>query len=130
MTAAFCDSSALVKLIVQEPESASLRRHLQAYSKVVTSELAEVEVVRAVRRRDPGRVGFALRLIRDLAIVPLDSGVIQSAASLEPPELRSLDALQVASALRLSALDPVFVAYDVRAARAASRAGLRTISPR
>ena len=127
---AFCDSSALVKLILQEPESASLRQHLQAYSRVAASELAAAEVVRAVRRRDSTKVGLARRLIRSLDLICLDSSVIQSAASLDPPELRSLDALQVASALRLSPLDPVFVAYDVRASRAASHAGLRTVAPK
>ena len=130
MTVAFCDSSALVELIVEEPESASLQRHLQTYSRVAASELATVEVVWTVRRRHSMEVGLAWRLIRSLELVSLDSSVIRVAASLEPPELRSLDALQVASALRLSQFDPVFVAYDVRAAQAASHAGLRTVAPK
>ena len=129
MKVAFCDSSALVKLIVEEPESAALRQNLRTYSKVMASELAAVEVPRAIRRRDPGRVALAHRLIRNLETVTLDRGVIERAASLDPAELRSLDALQLACALRLAQLDPAFIAYDKRIVRAASAAGLRAFSP-
>ncbi len=129
MRLAFCDSSALVKLVVDEPESAALQQSLGTYSHVLASELAEVEVPRAVRRSDPGRVVLAQRLIRNLETVTLDQSVIKRAASLDPVELRSMDAVQLACALRLAPLDPVFIAYDKRIIRAASAAGLRTLSP-
>ena len=129
MRVAFCDSSALVKLIVDEPESAALRQDLGTYSRVMASELAEVEVPRAIRRRDPGRVALAHRLIRNLEIVTLDRSVMERAGALGPVELRSLDAIQLACALRLAQLDLVFIAYDRRILQAASAAGLRTSSP-
>ncbi len=129
MRIAFCDSSALVKLIVNEPESAVLAEHLRGYSKVVGSQLAIVEVVRAVGRRDPGQVARARHLMKSLDLIVPDEAVLERAATLEASSLRALDALQVASALRLAPLDPVFVAYDVRCASAASEMGLRTASP-
>lgn len=129
MRVAFCDSSALVKLVVEEPESAALRETLVTFSKVAASDLAAVEVPRAIRRRDPGRVAVAHRLVRNLDIVTIDSGVVERAASLDPPDLRSLDGLQIACALRLARLEPVFIAYDKRIVRAASLAGLRVLSP-
>ena len=129
MKVAFCDSSALVKLIAEEFESAALRNALKAYSKVIASELAAVEVPRAIRRRDPGRVALAHRLIRNIETVPIDRGVIERAAALDPPELRGLDALQLACALRLAQFDPVFITYDKRILQAASAAGLRALSP-
>lgn len=129
MRVAFCDSSALVKLVVNEPESAALRHHLGTYSHVMASELAAVEVPRAIRRHDPGRVAVAQRLIRNLEAVTLDRSTIERAAALDPSELRSLEAVQLASALRLVQFDPVFIAYDSRLVRAASAAGLRTLSP-
>lgn len=124
MNVAFCDSSALVKLIVEEPESAALRQALGACSKVIASELAAVEVPRAIRRRDPARVALAHRLIRNLETVAVDRGVIERAAALDPGDLRSPDALQLACALRLAQFDPDFIAYDKRIVRAASMAGL------
>lgn len=129
MNIVFCDSSALVKLVVNEPESAALRQTLETYSHVIASELAAVEVPRVIRRHDPGRVAFAQRLIRNLEAVTLDRSVIERAAALDPPELRGMDALQLASALRLVQFDPVFIAYDSRLVQAASVAGLRTLSP-
>ena len=129
MKVAFCDSSALVKLVVNEPESAALRRTLGAYSHVMASELAAVEVPRAIRRRDSGRGAVAHRLLRNLDVVTLDRSVMERASALEPSELRTLDALQLASALRLVRFDPVFIAYDSRLVQAASAAGLRTLSP-
>ena len=59
MSVAFCDSSALVKLIMEEPESGALRQSLETYSRVMARELAALEVPRAIRRRDPGRVPVA-----------------------------------------------------------------------
>ncbi len=129
MKVAFCDSSALVKLIVEEPESRALRQGLQAYSKVVASQLATVEVLQAIRRRDPERVAVARRLMRNLETVTIHREVIERAASLDPADVRSLDALQVACALHLAELDPVFIAYDKRTLRPASLAGLRVSSP-
>jgi len=129
VSVAFCDSSALVKLIVEEPESGALRQSLGTYSRVMASELAAVEVPRAIRRRDPGRVALAHRLIHNLGTVTVDRGVIERAASLDPAGLRSLDALQIACALRIAQFDPVFIAYDKRILRAASVAGLRAQSP-
>ena len=86
MRLAFCDSSALVKLVVDEPESAALQQSLGTYSHVLASELAEVEVPRAVRRSSPGRVVLAQRLIRNLETVTLDQSVIKRAPSLDPVE--------------------------------------------
>ena len=129
MTVAFCDSSALVKLVVNESESSALQRSLQTYSVLMASTLATVEVPRAVRRRDPELTKLAHQMLRSFQMVALDRTVLQRAASLGPAEVRSLDAIQLASALRLAHLDPVFVAYDERLLSVASMAGLRTSSP-
>ena len=129
MRVAFWDSSASVELIVEEPKSASLRQDLRGYSKVVASELAAVEVPRIIRRRYARRVALACRLVCSLETAAFDTCVMQSATSLEPPELRSIDAHQLACALRLAQLGPVFVAYDRRIIRAALLAGLSTLFP-
>ena len=54
MKTAFCDSSALVKLVLDEPESTALKRSLDGYSRRATSALSIVEASRVVRRRSPG----------------------------------------------------------------------------
>ena len=129
MRTAFCDSSALVKLVVAEPESSALSGSLRAYSRVTASALSVVEVLRAVGRHDPSLQVRAHRLFQSLHLVALDANVLKRAALLHPLDLRALDAIQLASALSVLELEPDFVAYDKRILRAATLAGLRTLSP-
>ena len=130
MTLAFCDSSALVKLVVREPESSALERSLRGYTVLAASALATVEVPRAVRGQGSEMAIAAHRMLRSFEIVALGRDVLQRAALVSPAELRSLAAIQLASALQLAHLDPVFVAYDKRMLEAAAVAGLRTSSPK
>ena len=130
MRVAFCDSSAFVKLVVKEPESSALELSHRGYAVLAASAVVTVDVPRAVRCRDPELATFANQLLRSFRIVALDQNVLQRAASIGPAILRSLDAIQLASALRLARLDPVFVAYDTRILQAAAMAGLRTSSPK
>lgn len=126
---AYADSSALVKLAVAEPETAALVDALEAFEAVVSSDLAAVEVTRAARRA-AGRAGErAARAVLDrVGLLRIDGAVLRRAAALDPPALRSLDALHVASALEVG--DPLTVlAYDERLIAAARAAGLACASP-
>ena len=131
----YADTSALVKLIREEPESGALRTYL-ADDELICCELALAEMPRAIRRAAAAdsRLDQALLLERAhdlldaLALLPLDAGVLELAGALAEPALRTLDAIHVASALELSPLDG-FVSYDERQAAAARLAGLRTVAP-
>ncbi len=131
----YADSSALVKLLRDEPESAALRAFL-VDADVVSCELALAEVPRAVRRavsKDPALpldllIDRAGELLEAIALQPLDRGLLLAAGALGEPALRTLDAIHVASAAGLSPLD-AFVTYDERQAGAARLAGLRTVGP-
>lgn len=131
----YADSSALVKLVWDEAESAALERYLGS-AELASSELVLTEVQRGVRRvvaAHPNlpsqalleRVGIVLD---SLALVPLDRPLLVGAGALAAPALRSLDAIHVASALSLHPLE-AFVTYDKRQAGAARLAGLKTMSP-
>jgi predicted nucleic acid-binding protein len=125
----YADSSALVKLVVAEPESRELLRALDGYEAVVSSELAVVEVTRAAgRAAGDGGVDRAGVVLDTVHLLRLDRPVLDRAARLGPAQLRSLDAIHVASALELGA--PLeFVGYDDRLLTAAAASGLRTLSP-
>ena len=112
-----------------ESESAALQRRLDGYSRRTTSALSIVEASRVVRRRSPEIEVWAHRLFRYVETIALDAKVLNLAALLDPPQVRSLDAIQVASALSMPGSDPDFIAYDKRTLQAAARAGLRTLSP-
>lgn len=135
MTLLYADTSALVKLVRDEPESAALRTTL-ADADLVSCELVLTEVPRAIRRavaHDPRLpldvlIARAGEVIETLALLPLDRGLLAAAGAIAEPALRALDAIHVAAAVDLSPLE-AFVSYDERQAAAARLAGLRTLAP-
>jgi uncharacterized protein len=126
----YLDTSALVKLVVEEVESASLERWLVYQERpVATSEIGKVELIRACRRINPATEATAHLLLADLPLVPLTSRVIETAENLGPPTLRTLDALHLASAYTLGNALTSFVAYDKRLRDAAVLADLPVMTP-
>lgn len=115
----YLDSSALIKTIIQEPESRSLMRWLDAKDELVACELVRMEAVRAVRLSDPNAVPRARRAIATLTLIRLDDALYDAAADLQPPSLRSLDAVHLAAALSLGRDLAGVVTYDTRMADAA-----------
>lgn len=126
---AYLDSSALVKLVVAEDESLALRRALRRHPSRVSSALARVEVVRAVRAYGAEGSTRARVVMRGLDLVPIDDGILDAAARLDPAVLRSLDAIHLASALRLAGELEVVITYDRRMAEAARSLGLVVAAP-
>ena len=124
----YLDSSAIVKLIAREPETAALVEVVRADPDVVSSELAVTEVVRAVARVGGGTTRAA-SVLECIALVPLDGAILRDAATLKPRSLRTLDAIHLATALSLGRDLDVVVTYDQRLSTAAARAGLAVSSP-
>lgn len=131
----YADTSALVKLVRDEPESRALRRYT-ADADLVASELTLAELPRAIRRAagdDPAMplgklIDHAGELLDAIAMVPLDRASLAAAGALAEPALRSLDALHIVAAIEVSPLD-AFITYDERQGAVARLAGLRTMSP-
>jgi uncharacterized protein len=74
-------------------------------------------------------LGNADRLLRTMVLRPIDPRILREAGDLPDPLLRSLDAIHVATALRLRPLIDAFVTYDKRQGAVAREAGLRVVSP-
>ena len=119
----YLDTSALVKLVVVEPESAALGRWLADQPNLVraSSVMVRVEMPRAAWRADPAALPDSYRLIRQIVEVELSDEVLSRAAGVRPPALRSIDAIHLASALTLRRELTAFVAYDKRLLAAAQR---------
>ena len=132
MPVLYLDASALAKLLLTERESPALERRV-AGQRLVTSALSRVEVSRAVRRglADPEP---ALALFEEIlgrcVVLPVDAGMLGAAAGVEPPTLRTLDAIHLASALLLADELDAFVTYDRQLGTAAAKAGLLVEAPR
>jgi predicted nucleic acid-binding protein len=125
----YLDSSALVKLVVREPESAALRGYLRADPERASCALARVEVIRAVRPQGPAAVARARRLLRRLDLLALDDELLDRAAALDRAVLRSLDAIHLAAAQTLTDAITAVVTYDHRMAAAAAALGLPVVAP-
>jgi predicted nucleic acid-binding protein len=127
----YLDSSALLKLLVEEAESPALADWITQHASAppISSELATVEVVRAMRRLAPESLADARALLSQLDLVPLSSEVVAKASDVGDPLLRTLDALHLASADSVREALSFIVVYDHRLATAARAAGFDVIHP-
>ena len=126
----YLDSSAIVKLIIIEDESAALRRYLRSRVDRASCGLAKVEVLRAVRPHGSAELARARRVLRRLDLVRLDDELLEDAATLDPGVLRSLDAIHLAAARVFGDDLTAVVTYDDRMADAAALLGLPAAAPR
>lgn len=126
----YLDSSAIVKLVLPEPETGAVFRLLDEYPEMVTSALAGVEVLRATRRIGEEKVlRRAEEVLAGLGLIRVDEEVLETAARLEPARLRSLDAIHLATALSLGDQLGAMTVYDDRLSDAATANGIHVLAP-
>lgn len=134
----YCDSSALVKLYVPEPDSDQLNRALLGRQDLWASDLAVTEIVSSVvRRRREGLLNTEqANRIRRAIVADLESGLIrrvdltrdthreaeQLLLLLATPPLRAADALHLA--LAVAAGIATLLTYDRRLRDAAVATGI------
>lgn len=126
---AYLDASAFVKLVAAEPESQALRAELIAWPQAIASELLEVEAQRFAQRYGGTAPRLVSSALRRVTLVPMSSEIRRLAVAAQPPELRTLDAIHLATALVLGSTVGAFFAYDKRLASAATAAGLAVLAP-
>ncbi len=126
---AYIDASALVKLLLQESESDELRQYVSLDRELITSRIATVEVRRAIARSTTADDAALAQLWGRIGLMELDAQVAQAASQALPANLRSLDAIHLASALALREDVRSVVTYDRRLADAARAAGMDVVSP-
>jgi uncharacterized protein len=127
--ATYLDSSAIVKLAVREPESTALRRYLRGKRPLVTSALARTEVARALLPLGPAAVARGEGVLRRLEVVRVNDEVLKTAGSMLPVELRSLDAIHLATAVMIGADLARVCTYDDRTISSAKALGLPVVGP-
>jgi uncharacterized protein len=126
----YLDSSALVKMVFQERESADLQHWLLLNDQpLVTNLIGRVELMRVCRRFSLDDVAAGRGLLADISVMPLTDSTVELAEDVSPPGLRSLDALHLASALDLGDDLSSFVVYDKRLRDAGVFAGLPVRTP-
>jgi len=131
VTLIYLESSALVKLVVTEPESRALMETLRAWPDRISSALALAEVPRALRRAGFGAAERrrARDVLARVALVDVDRRILAAAAALDPATLRTLDAIHLATALALREDLGGLITYDRRLTAAAERAHVEVLAP-
>ena len=125
----YLDSSAAVKLVVREAESDALGAWLGSEPIVASSALVRTETLRAVRRAEPLGMDQARAILARFVVHDIDDDILESAVRLDPLVLRSLDAIHLATALRLGSELEAIVTYDRRMIDGARALGLPVASP-
>lgn len=131
----YLDTSGAMKLVRPEAHSDELSRWFSERPgiPVLSSVLIEVELMRATRRSAPDRVGRAADVLRGIGVVTVSPAVIARAVGYTDPDLRSLDAIHLATAEHAVAVThevlEAFVAYDERLLATARHAGLPAAAP-
>src|SRR5215471_1146367 len=120
--AVYLDSSAFVKLFLPEPDSGALTRYLASRPLRVSALLLRTEVLRAAVRAtlSPQRMMLVRALLDGLVYIGADVTLADDGGLMSPPELRSLDAIHLASARTIGTRLEAFVTYDQRLAGAAA----------
>jgi len=127
----YVDSSALLKLVLPEPERPELERVLARWPDRISSVILAIEC-----RRIALRAGVSPRLrsrldeeLETVALIRLDEPVQRLAGNLGPRELRSLDAIHLATALSCGDYPEAFITYDDRLAAVARTLNLNVLQP-
>ncbi len=131
MKALYLDSSAFVKVVVEEPETRALRDFLsQAEHRRTSSALLRAEALRAVRHLGSDALAMVREGLRRVDLIAVDDRILDAAGILEPKVVRTLDAIHLATALAMGDDLEAIVTYDTRMTEAASLLGLPAIHPR
>ena len=127
--ATYLDSSAIVKLAVAEPESPALRRYLRRRFPLVSSALATTEVSRALLPLGAVAVRRGQQVLARVELLRVSDRILEDAGSILPADVRSLDAMHLATIHQLGSDLARVVTYDARMAEAAAASGLPVVAP-
>lgn len=132
MSLYYADTSAVIKLLVEETDSTAFAAFYDTHASAewVSSALLRIEVGRAVARAMPTLLPEARDLLLAFSCIAIDDDIVEGAMNEPDRMLRSLDAIHLATARILAPELDALVTYDDRLVRAAGDAGLVTISPR
>lgn len=124
----YVDASALVKLVIDEPETREMVRWYVESDRVVTSVIGVIETRRAAARR-PHDSSHLAHVLDRLEVLAVAADIAERAGSIMPVTLRTLDAIHLATALTAEPGIDAFVTYDDRLAAAARDLGLPVVTP-
>ncbi|MDQ4503866.1 PIN domain-containing protein [Sinomonas sp. ASV322] len=122
------DTSAALKLIVEERESAALAESIDSAEAVlVACRLLETEMRRAAQRDPSIHQDLVSTFLEGVDLYEMPASLFRQAGLLPGASLRSLDALHLAAAVALD-VDAI-ATYDIRLGDAALELGIDVVRP-
>jgi len=128
----YLDTSATVKLVTAEQESPALINWLNDHpdEHLATSAIGHIELIRAATRAGAAATAAARTVASTIDTLVLTDTIAAIAATIPPAELRTLDAIHLATAHAHRHSLTAFCVYDRRLLEAAESQDLPTVSPR
>jgi predicted nucleic acid-binding protein len=124
----YLDASAALKLVVQESESDALAQGIdREQPDLVACWLLETELRRAAQREEALTQQIVSEFLEGVGLYEVPSSLFREAGVLPGTQLRSLDALHLAAAIRIG-VDRL-VTYDPRLSDSARSLGLNVFAP-
>jgi predicted nucleic acid-binding protein len=125
----YVDTSVLARVLLDEPDKRAIQRDLAKFGQRVASRLLRVELRRVGLRRE--LLDRANALLVAVSLIPIDERILTATETLTPPTVGTLDAIHLATAVRLSRegkLDALMT-YDKQLADGAREHGIAVLSP-
>lgn len=124
----YADSSALLKLLVVEKESAALTDFIDFTIK--SSVLTRVEVIRTLHKIAPEKIAEAQIILDGMDMTPVNPAILNVAENFSPSiTLKSLDAIHVATVIFLDKSVEGVITYDKAMIKNANELGIKVVSP-
>ncbi len=133
MSSLYVETGALLKRYVQEPESDDCQSILNVHSHRITSRITITETLINLRKRlSTAEFAIASKLFQSdinvFDVVEFDAELSLRASEVAAGNnLATLDAIHLASALRVKGPQDAFHTYDRRLANCAKKSGLRVL---
>ena len=124
----YADSSAILKLLIVEKESAALTDFIDFTIK--SSALTRVEVIRVLQKIAPEKIDRAQIILAGIDLTPLNPAILSMAENFAPSiTLKSLDALHIATAIFLDKSVEGVITYDKAMIKNAKELRIKVASP-
>jgi uncharacterized protein len=129
VSALYLDTSVLGRVLLDEPDTAAIRRELGRYELHISSRLLRVELLRLGLLKD--MLEYVDELLSGKVLIPLDETILSSAETIAPSVIRTLDAIHLATAVRLAGAGQLdaLMTYDKQLAGGAREHGITVLSP-
>jgi predicted nucleic acid-binding protein len=125
----YLDTSALARVLLRHPDTSLIGAEIDRFDGYFASRLLRTELRRVALRND--LLEFVDPLLTEVSLVPIDESILIAAETIRPATIKTLDAIHLATIVRLAEIGSVdaVMTYDARLAEAVRERGLEVVAP-